>query len=368
MPNLDPIPTPAALHWREFRVKALPILTFAATILVCVAIWTQHVSPASLLGQAVSAQANISSSQPGLLVRVVGDVDQPVRAGQPIATVMTTPPRLLEASLAVVQAEAELIRLGMNPLADDERNELNLEQLKLDLLQQQTALALARVQLDYARTEFLRIGALRADPSPIASETDYEIDKRDRDLATEEVAQLERTVAVFRESLARFESGLPAATADSRELVTRKAIEAQQRQLEVIEAQMAPIELTAPIDGVITSVLRRAGENVVAGEPILTILSTNISAIVAYLPQSSPLDVRIGMEAEVRRRSSDRAIGQGQVTRVSGYYMPVPALLQWTPPLSGLTNVIGLPLWVSVPADLPLRPGEIVGVRLLPRN
>ncbi|MBK9139376.1 MAG: HlyD family efflux transporter periplasmic adaptor subunit [Verrucomicrobia bacterium] len=368
MPKLEPIPTPLALHWREFRVKVLPLLTFVAAVVVCAAIWTHHVSPASLLGQAVSAQASISSSRPGLLAMVKGDIDQPVRAGEVIATVLTSPPRLLEASLAVIQAEAELIRLGMSPLADADRNELNLERLKLDLLQQRTALALARVQLNYAESEYRRLSALRLDPAGIASDSDYEIARRDRDLARTEVEQLEVTVANVAETLRRFERGLPISTPENRELATRKAIEAQQRQLEVIEAQLGPEEVLSPIDGVITSVLRRAGENVTAGEPILTILSTNISGIVAYLPLNSPLPVAAGMDAEVRRRTSDRATGLGQVTRVSAYYAPIPPLLQWSPTLNRQTNTIGLPLWVSVPSGMTLIPGEVVGIRLLPAN
>jgi multidrug resistance efflux pump len=368
MPQLEPIPTPAALHWREFRVKALPILTFAAAVVVCVAIWTHHVSPASLLGQAVSAQANISSPRPGLLVLVKGGVDQPVRAGETIATVLTSPPRLLEASLAVIQAEAELIRLGMSPLADADRNELNLERLKLDLLQQRTALALARIQLDYAHSEYRRIEALRLMASPIASDSDLAIATRDRDRARREVEQLEQTVADLGAALKRFEASFPLATAEGRESATRKAIEARQRQLEVVEAQLGPMELTAPIDGVITTVLRRAGETVTAGEPILTLVSTNISGIVAYLPQNSSLPVAVGMDAEVRRRARDRTIGLGQVTRVSAYYAPIPPLLQWSPLPNGQTNAIGLPLWVNVPPGMSLLPGEVVGIRLLPQN
>ena len=368
MPNYEPLPTPAALHWREFRVKALPILTFVLTIVVCVAIWSRHVIPSSVLGQAVSAHASISSALPGMLVKMSGDVDQPVRAGQTIATVMTTSPRLLEANLAVIKAEAELIRMGMNPLADVERNELNLERLKLDLLQQRTALALARVQLEYADAEFLRINALRDDPSRIASVSDLEIAKRDRGLASEEVRQLEETVKTLTEALVKYQAGRPTTTADHREAVTRQAIEAQQRQLELIEAEMGPVELTAPIDGVITAVLRRVGENVVAGEPIVTILSTNVTGIVAYLPQTMPFEARVGMETEIRRQGTDRAVGASKVLRVGGYFAPVPMSLQLTPPTNGQTNQLGLPLWVSVPSDLPLRPGEIVGLRLIPAN
>ena len=80
------------------------------------------------------------------------------------------------------------------PLADVERNELNLERLKLDLLEQRTALALARVRLEYANAEYLRIFALRDDPSRIASISDLEVAKRDQGLASEEVKLLEETV------------------------------------------------------------------------------------------------------------------------------------------------------------------------------
>lgn len=368
MPNYEPIPTPPALHWREFRVKALPILAFTVVIAICAAIWSRHVTPAALLGQAVSSQASVSSTLPGTLVQLAGDVDHPVRAGQTIATVMTTSPKLLEANLAVIKAEAELIRMGMSPLADVERNELNLERLKLDLLEQRTALALARVRLEYANAEYLRIFALRDDPSRIASISDLEVAKRDQGLASEEVKLLEETVRTTADALARYEAGRPATTADHREAVTRHAIEAQQSQLKLIEAQMGPVELTAPIDGVITAVLRRVGENVVAGEPIVTILSTNVSGIVAYLPQGSPLEARVGMDAEVRRQSRDRAAGASKVTRVGGYFAPVPVSLQMAPPANGQTNLVGLPLWVSLPADLPILPGEIVNVRLGPPN
>ncbi len=378
MKKVKPIPTPPALKWREFRIELLPVLVFLVVLGVVVWIWVHHVTPPLMVGQVEAVRADIVSTQAGLLANLEVGLLEPVHAGEPVATIITTDPKILESTLAVIRAELELLRAQLeDPLVDRERTQVTYERLRLDLLQHRVDLAQARVRLQYAESELARKSALYHSSTAIVSRAEYELAQAQRDALQAEIREREATIRSIEQDLARFRLANPSIT-NAQDAFRRRiqaAMDLQEKRLRLAEAQLSPITLKAPIDGVVTMLYRRSGENVVAGEPIATITATNASRIVAYLLPPWTDEIKEGSLVEVVRRSARRETGLARVVEIGQVMQPVPPTLfnpigsRWlgldrrplnwnAPPIE-----IGIPVIISLPEGLSLRPGELVDLR-----
>src|SRR5262245_25083067 len=105
MNSLPPIPTPLAQRWKDFRLQGLPVIAFALVTGTIVFLWNRTLTPGTFTGEVEAVQENVSSSKPGQLVDLTVGQFQPVKAGETLARVITTDPKTIEASLAVIRAE-----------------------------------------------------------------------------------------------------------------------------------------------------------------------------------------------------------------------------------------------------------------------
>lgn len=363
MSALPPIRTPPALRWREFRIKVLPVLVFVSVMALSAVLWVQNVTPPTLVGQVESVQANVTSTKPGKLTQVQVDRFKAVRADDPVAMVIITDPKILESSLAVIRAEVEMLRVGATPLLDRERSEVRRERFRLDWLNERVQLAAAKIRLQYAESDFARVSELFHAQTNILSKAAYEVALRDRDIARAEVDEKTRIVQELGESLERLHLNTSSALPGGSESALRAAIAVQEERLRLTENELRPLTLTAPISGVVSMVYRRAGENIVAGEPIITITSSQPERIVAYVRQPMRLEPQVGMKVEVRPRSLDRVAGIGRVQQVASHIEAMPRQLAF--PANQQVIEMGLPIDVSVPAGAKLRVGELVDLRFL---
>src|SRR5688500_11066488 len=121
--RLPPIPTPSSQLWRQLRLQYVPVVIFLAGVAAAVLLWTQWVAPPTLIGEAEAIRTELRSGQAGLLAGLEADMLQSVRAGQTIGKVIATDPKILEASLAVIRAEVEVLRTT---------TDMNFERLRLD--------------------------------------------------------------------------------------------------------------------------------------------------------------------------------------------------------------------------------------------
>lgn len=367
MNPLPPIPTPPALRWREFRIKVIPGLVFGSVLLTVLMIWTTSVTPTNWVGQVEGAQANVTSSLPGMLAQLQVDRFGIVRAGDPIAVVISTDPKVIESSLAVIRAEVSLLRASMAPSMDLERNQLTFERLRVNWLEQRTLLATARVNARYADSEFQRVNDLYQSTSNIVSKAAYDLALRDRDAAQVEVSERTKTTQELGESLEKLKMSNPT-NAPTGEAALQAAIAVEEAKLQLTEAQLKPISLVAPISGMVSTVFRRAGENIVAGEPVLTITSDQPERIVAYLRQPLTIEPKVGMSVRVVPRSIKRVSGTAKVRQVMSSLQPIPPVLLGQLALQTKTVELGLPIDVSLPTGLKLRNGEIVDGSFLRPN
>jgi multidrug resistance efflux pump len=357
--SLTPIPTPPHLRWREFRLKILPTIVFLAVMAVTVSVWVRFAAAPNVVGQAETIHANLVSSKPGILTQFTATLNQPVHAGDVLAVVIPDP-RVLERSLALIQAEIEQTRLGLNPIFSRERTDYQVENFQLRELESRTRLATAKVKLQYNEAQFVRIsGLFLGDTNNVVSQATYDAARRDVEVARADVEEETHFIAGIEATLKHLDTVL-APSVNPADAI-RAAINVQEKKLALTEAELGPVNLLAPIEGVVSAIAHRNGENVSLNETILTVTSAKATRIVAYVPQPISVEPVVGMPVRVTSRSLRRNSGVGHVESVGAWMSPIsPALLSH--PLPQQFVQIGLPVWVSVPPGMNFRPGELVAL------
>ncbi len=142
-------------------------------------------------------------------------------------------------------------------------------------------------------------------------------------------------------------------------------------------ARSKPVELKAPIDGVVIAipiraneallrrpgekVLRRAGEVVASGEPILAVAQVQPSEIVAYVGEAQLGQLREKMPIELVKNTPPAQIARSEVMFVGPTVEVMPERLWRNPAIPQW----GRPIVVKIPEGLKLVPGELVGIRQL---
>lgn len=130
------------------------------------------------------------------------------------------------------------------------------------------------------------------------------------------------------------------------------------------EAQLNPVQLCAPMDGTVTAIHFRPGEFVTPGQPIVTIATDEPTRIIGYLRPSGGGEPKSGAQVLVRSRGGQRLTGTAQVIEVGSQLEVLPPALQSSVKLAGAE--LALPVNISLPAGLDLRPGELVDLSIIP--
>src|SRR6266446_4674263 len=182
-PKLIPIPFRQRLH--DVRLRLVPAIVFCAAVVAMAFLWKNYVSAPTLVGQAETYQANVSCYKPGTLAQLDVARFQKVKLGDPVGQVLVTDPKILASSLSVIQAEIEMLRVGLKPIAAQQRTAMDYSQLRLDWMRQRAQLAMARVNLQLAESDFHRIEELFKDK--IVSQRSFEQAKASQDRLRGEV-------------------------------------------------------------------------------------------------------------------------------------------------------------------------------------
>jgi multidrug resistance efflux pump len=340
--------------WRQLRLQYLPVLVFVVGVIAAGVLWTQWVAPPTLVGEAEAVRAEIRSVQAGTLNALNVDLLQPVKAGQTLGRVIVNDPKVLEASLAVIRAEIDVLRTT---------TDMNFERLRLDWMSKRVELVSLQSQLHQAEATLNRVMSLHR--IKLLSDEEFEEAKNTRD-------GIEAQMKAQAELISRLEPELrPLNISEGRTVPTaaaeglRAAVKQKEEQLRLIEAQLSPLSLVSPIDGVVTLVYRRSGETVAGGEPILQISATHSERIIGFLRQPLPqVEPKPGTEVEVRTRTFLRRVGTARIAHVGQQLEPIsPTLLAaMRLPVTTIPTDLGLRIHVTRPEGLTLRPGEHVDV------
>jgi len=351
---LAPVSSPPEHYWRQFRINIVPTLAFVAVLAITVWLWGKNLANPVVMGQAESVVAEVSSPVAGRLSELNVALFQEVKAGDVLAVVSTTEPLVLSNAVAVLRAEMELIRAEAGL---DNGDRIRLADFRLSWMIQRAELAAAQAQLIYAQAEFERASTLAAEKIDAADTLDKA--RRDRDQLALEVEQ--KTLAV--EAAEKSWRTLDGVSANDESPALRAALAVAEQKLLLAESKLQPITLTAPFSGRVSKVEKLAGATVIEGAPIITVASTIPNRIIGYLSQPLRIEPKVGMRAEVRSRGLVRKVGEAQVTDIG------PRMELFDAPLRirgmGAAQERGLPVIISIPPNMSIRPGELVDIRLL---
>jgi HlyD family secretion protein len=364
MADLSPIPIPWRQRWRNVRLRYVPALIFIAVVFILALLWQNYTSAPMLVGQAEVVPASVSCYKPGTLAELSVDRFQQVKKGDAIGQVQVTDPKILAASLAVIQAQIEVLRTGQEPIANEQRLSMEYGEIHLNWMSQRAQLGVAKADLQVAEADFQRTAELFKEK--IVSQRAYDLAKAKKDSLQSRVDELTQSV---KDQAGMIEKLLPIKTTDISKVTEEPllaAIAAQEAQLQLTEAELSPITLYAPVDGMVDLIYHHAGEAVTAGEPILSIAPSHAMRIIGYLRPPVLEEPKMGARVEVRTRNPNQQVANGEVIEVGNQFEPLPTALQY--PMRLANAELGLPLCVSVPPGLNIRPGELVDLQLLPAN
>lgn len=351
MKKLEKIPLSRAAIVTEIRHKLVPVIVFGCAILVCVVLLNQFTAGGQAMGIGEGVRSIVASPRVALIKSLHVSPYEWVEEGEPLAVMLPVDPR---ASLNLLQSELTIARMKMEPSIAD-RNAVDFEQIRIDMLRMEQDLAIAQVNLERAEKVLRRNQELIKEKLVTADVYDFSVNERDMYRA--DVANKLRAVEEIRGRLDTLRSlGEPARLGTNQFMAELLAI--AESRLTDAYSNAGPFVLKAPISGMVHNVNRQVGEYVTEGESLMTIVSDRADRIVAYLRQPYGVEPQPGQAVEVSTRSYERKRFQTQVSQVGVQFEMITNALAYMRPGSVVDS--GLPVVVRVPPEMGIRPGEVV--------
>jgi multidrug resistance efflux pump len=365
MEDLPVIPTPKGQRWREFRITVFPAIVVVCTLVVIVFLWREHVSPPTLIAEAEPIRAYVISPDAGMITNLLVTRFQPVKRGDIIARVISSDNRRLDMQVQLLRSQISLSQLQLGALIDRDRLAFDYHDLRSEYLRQQVELATAQAELEPARRDYELALQLQG-TNIFGVYSQQEVDffarayfplKAKVEQTTTFVQELETKLEQTR-SLGEF---VASAVQNSSFGQAMADLDKQRQMLEALQAE--PLALEAPMDGIVTTIHRQEGENIVAGEPLVTISATYSERLVGYLRQPLPFQPEEGMKVVVRTRSAKRQIAESHIAAVGAQFEVITNVALMRP---NAMLEVGLPLAINMPQALQafVRPGEPLEVTI----
>jgi len=380
----------------RLRRHIMPILVWLSVVACVVGLFTRRSQRFEVLGIAQGQVRQIASSCTGRLKSVSVQLFEKVSLGQPVAVVDTIldneqPRAQLQAQLSTILAEIEHLTVQLVPtqddllaekadrqtnrLSDSRRFSVDVENARLEILRLRALIETDRIMLEDLALEVQTVKELLAQEAVAP----YELQKAKVQYETlaKKIEENEQLLEQAKDALTqtqqrrdeytRYKPHHPSVE-DALDVI-RKAIKIQERRMDEILVQIEALEprqalqLTAPIDGVVSQIQRWPGEAVLAGEPILTIAEVKPTEIIAYAVENQVNQIQKGMVVELIKQSEPKKI---EIARSQIIYIG-PIVEQLPPRLWRNPNIPewGRPFLVKAPPQMKLIIGEVVGIRRL---
>ncbi len=387
------IPIPLIKRVRRFFRRAVPVAIWSAAMGTCVYLMRGGGRIVQFMGAAEALQADVNAQERSTIQYLTVNMFDEVKMGDPLGKlddsflnaqldILNTSMRVLEAKVGA--EEARLTQLAAENRHDVDvdfrRLELDVERARLDVLDRKREEQVNQIELQRLAIELKRSEELAsAGSAPVSEWDNIRLQVQGLQKTIEEnknvILTSETNLQAAQDRLARIRETDPASTGDSLETYL-KPLETETYEM---AARIREVELSrerwvlkSPIDGIVIAIHRRVGEAVAVGDPILTITNTRADHIVAYVPERQPLpfvedlagkayeEADLNIPVSVRRWNGGGPWSETVIKRVG------PAVVGLPLRLLSSRNVpeYGIPVQVSVPEDMKVRPGERVVLRI----
>ena len=363
----------------RFNLHIMPVIIWLVAVAGVVGLFQKRWQGFEIVGMAQGQARIISPTTTGTIKIVPVLLFEHVNKWDTLAVLDD---ELLGAELATAAAQIEQLRAQLNAthnqltveaarietnwIASGRRFSVDAEQLRLDILQTQTVLETDRIMLQDLELD-VKISKDLLEKDAV---TPYELQKAQTayDALAKKIEENENLLVQYQQYLAKaeqrraeFTQNQPVvASLDSALEPVRKAITVQEKRIEEIATRRAALVLKAPFDGIVSQIQARAGETVLAGAPILTIVEAAPTEIIAYANETQAGQIRENMQVELVKNTPPAKIAKSaQIMHVGPTIEPIPLRLLRNPNIPQW----GRPFLVKIPPGLKLTPGELVGIR-----
>ena len=374
----DRIPTPWTYKWQRFRYGALPVLSFAVSVMLSLSLWDLQARRSNVVGEVAAVRIAVAAGTDGVLLPLSQrqwTLFDTVQANQTIARLDDRPAQAaletfrkeLTRLRSEVDAAAARIELERSNLDRDHRREAvrlawQIERQRLQVLDRRAVIETDRVELQREITLLASQESLLERNAFARSEVVQSRFRRDEvakriEQNTAALVEAEQQRKSAMERLKNFPELVPSAVARLLAAVqARTAV--QECRIRELQLQIASLEVRAPISGTISAIHLWPGQAIRAGDPIVTIAADHSRYIVSYVRQEQRFRPTTGTLVAVRLRDPGSRATQATVERVGPQVEPVPIHQLRDPKVPEW----GLPVRITLPPALNVRPGELMDI------
>ncbi len=382
-------------RWGRIQLRFLPTLVWFVSLATVVGLFVSRAHQFEVVGIAQGKVWQITAPITAQLKTVSVDLFEPVTRGQTVATLDDS---VFRAQMATFQREIERLKSEMQTTLDD--LSLRQDQLQTDWTETRRRFF---TDVEAVRLRILEIRGLIETDRVLMHDAEFEVKVLQElvDKNAVEPYELQKAKALYdsyvtkiRENealIAQAQSDLkiaeqrreeflktqpnPPAIADHQLDLLHKSIAVQEGLIQELSTQCDLLVLKSPSDGVVIQiqgnandvVLRRPGEGVIRkpgevvaeGDPILIIAEASPQEILAYVPETQMNMVQPGMKVKLVRNHEPTQVVESQITRLGPAIEQVTQRLWLNPTLPEW----GLPVLIKVPPEMKLSPGETLLVQ-----
>jgi HlyD family secretion protein len=236
---------------------------------------------ATLVGVVRTTEIRVAPEVGGQLVTINVQKGDHIRAGDVVAQLSA-----IELSAAVVQARAAL------DAASAQRDHVYAGTRAEEVASLASAIDKAKSRLDYAQSELARKTQL----VPVDAASQQDLDQAQNDFATAR--------ADLAEAQANHAAAVAGPTREERAIADAQ-VKAAARAVAVLERRLDKTTLRAPADGIVSVIVAEVGENVTAGQPVLTIAATGKQWLSFNAREDMLHGLTVGDKVEVARAGGE---------------------------------------------------------------
>ncbi|MBE0535845.1 MAG: HlyD family efflux transporter periplasmic adaptor subunit [Phycisphaerae bacterium] len=376
----------------RLSLHLVPALIWITAVAGVGALFVYRAERCEVVGLALGEVYNVAATSHGRVKTLPVKLFEHVKAGEVLVVINTVLDNEmlqseLEAEKATIELEIARLKAELNAaeeslrmqVAEHEqdhtealrRMSVDVERARLAVLEIETVIEPDRIMLKDLELEVRIVKDLLAKEAVEA----YELQKAETqyNFLARKIAENERLLAQAKKNAA--EAAVRLAKLESKEALMpslgltlnpiRTAINVQYKKIDELlleqMTQRVALPLMAPFDGVVSQILRRSGDTVLLGEPILSIARPTADSVMAWVKEEQAAQLREGRQVKIVRRGHGGQIAMSQITGVGPAFLPLPMELWFDPKVPEY----GLPFEVAVPPGLKIRPNEKVGIKLL---